>query len=884
MGFTSSEIQRLTFKVQAGNVIDAASGAYWYESRFPNNPAILSDRVLRQFDIVKNNPAANLSAAKAAASANPSIIEDITTATDAIRLTQAVPGGNNTWAAYSIYDDRESEVKDLWIQPQRVPLSSGAPSNGYAIQLYSGDPNNGGVFISTTIGQSGGEVGWVFNYDMGLLFLANDLISTIQNDNTTYPDGLDFYILGFRYIGETGVGGGGEGDTVIPGPGIEVTEITDGTVEVSVNLDPYQDNIQINTAGEVTFDGIGIQDEGIDLGNYRTVNFIGEDVLALDSGSPHKVNVFIPTPTFASHFDTTDGTTTGTVGDNINTPTVRISTPTTEGDPFSTGGWAGTNRPSTISTNVTYATAQQVTGLSETSAGDSTVSVSFYGYNSTGNPVLLDSYTSPVLYQDGTNTSSSNNISVTVSNYEQDSFKWKGKLSISCNTNAIFSDVSEDGGRYYVEIIHNTDTETDGGQTFTFTSGDVFYDTNLTTPSINGNPEMIISESTRVGANINVKHLSGVEYYILNSEFEVAVNDIDNLNQNTQGFNSGVTKNFTITAGEYGLPTKNIKFWDITETGMSATGWSNNWNQDNVDFDYDRWPITATNYRYRGATANGTSQVFDPWGSGTQRVSPNEKLLIDTVTASSTNLGEDFDDESERLIRGSTSYTSWDSESTLGTSVTLTAPTATTGCDACIVGDYLLRPDQFYLGASNPTSGTLVNNDLPNYEPSTLGTNPDYSGSSYQTTSVYHRKFYTSSANETRPIANFQLTFEGLFGADSNATTALSNENLKIYIRKVSGAGSTGFNANPLALHGGLFNSDPQNPYNDGASGVDTPGSLIRTGSSSGNSVDGTFGGDNAVEGFWIEVQILNSDIKIDTINCEMVFAGGTPATESNPV
>jgi len=289
MGFTSSEIQRLTFKVQAGNVIDAASGAYWYESRFPNNPAILSDRILRQFDVVKNNPAENLSAAKAAASANPSIIEDITTATDAIRLTQAVPGGNNTWAAYSIYDDRESEVKDLWIQPQRVPLPSGAPSNGYAIQLYSGDPNNGGVFISTTIGQSGGEVGWVFNYDMGLLFLANDLISTIQNDNTTYPDGLDFYILGFRYIGETGVGG----DNVTPGFGIDISDLTNGDAEISILLDPSQDNLFFNSAGELSFDPTGLQNQNTIYNSvsrylrnsYSDNGNIGHELFLLSSSS-----------------------------------------------------------------------------------------------------------------------------------------------------------------------------------------------------------------------------------------------------------------------------------------------------------------------------------------------------------------------------------------------------------------------------------------------------------------------------------------------------------------------------------------------------------------------------------------------------------------------
>jgi len=666
------------------------------------------------------------------------------------------------------------------------------------------------------------------------------------------------------------------------GGGADLT-VTDGSTSVV-----QVDNIRFSGA-TVTDEGNGdaritisplseteYYDEGLLVGSYGKVNFVGQDVFAQqNAGDANMINVYVPTPTFASHFNTTDGTTTGTVSDSIIEHIVRISSPTTEGNPYKTNGWAGTNRPSTTSGNVTFSTGEQVTGLSENLLGDSTITVIVYDANGTS---ILDSYTSPVLYQNGSNTSSSNNITVTVSNYAQDTFKWKGEISVLCNIEAITSDNSLDGGRYHVEIIHNTDTDTDGGQEFTYVQNDVFYDTNDSTPSINGN--MSIIEST-TPSNILTKHLSGVEYYILNSQFEVDVTDIDNFNQNTQGFNNGVSKNFTITATDYGLPTRNIQAWSLS-SGMSWNGtWSNFYNLQNANFEYTTWPITATNYRYRGAGANGTSQVFDAWNNGNTQTSPNQKILIDTFTPNSTRLGEDFDDESERLIRGSTSYTSWDSESTLGTSVTLTAPTATTGCDACIVGDYLLRPDQFYLGASNPTSGTLVNNDLPNYEPSTLGTNPDYSGSSYQTTSVYHRKFYTSSANETRPIANFQLTFEGLFGADSNATTALSNENLKIYIRKVSGAGSTGFNANPLALHGDLYNSDPQNPYNDGASGVDTPGSLIRS-TGVGNTVSGTFGGDNAVEGFWAEIQIFNPDIKIDVINVTLTFSDST--TDSSPV
>ena len=94
--------------------------------------------------------------------------------------------------------------------------------------------------------------------------------------------------------------------------------------------------------------------------------------------------------------------------------------------------------------------------------------------------------------------------------------------------------------------------------------------------------------------------------------------------------------------------------------------------------------------------------------------------------------------------------------------------------------------------------------------------------------------------------------------------------------------GSFGHGANPLALHGALWDSgSPVNPFNDGASGVDTVGSLIRT-AGSGNTVTGTFDNFGALNGFWVEIQIVDPDIKLDFINVTLQFTNGT--TESNPV
>ena len=62
MGFTKEEVRRLNFKVQAGNVIDADSGNYWYQSLLENSPSVKPDRILTQFSTVANNPPADFNA------------------------------------------------------------------------------------------------------------------------------------------------------------------------------------------------------------------------------------------------------------------------------------------------------------------------------------------------------------------------------------------------------------------------------------------------------------------------------------------------------------------------------------------------------------------------------------------------------------------------------------------------------------------------------------------------------------------------------------------------------------------------------------------------------------------------------------------------------
>lgn len=595
----------------------------------------------------------------------------------------------------------------------------------------------------------------------------------------------------------------------------------------------------------------------------------------LATGPTPTVTVWIPAPpaaVYASHFNLTDGNTNGTVVRSLSpVASVRISNPTSEGVPFETNGWAGTINAATTATTPVISTSGLVTGFSGTSSGNSTVTVTVFRADGT---TPFTTYTTPVLYQNGVHTNGAG-VTVTISGYSLDdsgfpaiyTTKYKASISVSVNMGTIFGANLLDGGRYKIRVQHYTDILTDGGATYSATTSDVFYDTNLSTPTISGTTTLI--ESTNP-SNILTKHISGVEYYISGSQFEITTTGIDNLNQNTQGFSSGVTKNFTINAPNHNLPTYNLQAW--SPTVGTFQGWSNIYTLTGVTFSYTSWAISnSSSYRFRGNAAPANAQAFDPWGSSSLSLSATSSILIDQVSDNSTRLGESFNGETERLVRGSSTFSAWDSTATLGTTISNQTGTGPF-CDACIVGGYLVRPDKYWL------SSGLANlqPNLTTFKPDKNGTNPDYS--SHTQIATYHRRFYTASSKN---IPSFIMTFSGNWpGSYPDASSALAASQLKIYIRRISSpTGNFGPTANPLSMHGGLYNSGS---FDDNGA-TDSAATAIRTGVGANNNIiNATFGGKPANVGFWMELQIVNPDIKLDFINVTLTFADST--TDSAPV
>ena len=976
MGFTQAEINRLTFKVQAGNVIDADSGNFWYQSKLENSPAVKQERILNQFGTITSNvPSsfANLVALTGAGQPLDGIVADEFTGVST-RLAELSIGNSNTYIAYNTYNTPSSGRKDLWINPTAVPDSSGEPTGFYSISLYSGDPLAGGVYISTTVGQGGNpqEVGWVWNYDQGLLFVSNSLVQTITTSPGTYPSQLDFYVKGFRYVGTVGTGAGttytidvpstttninlkgsdatDDAITLTGGTDITITRVSDSELKfdfsgstgtnfqggdgINIDTTTTPDTIEVDLAdgcgafgpnlgfdaGKLEFLGVHVFDEGTSVGTYPVINFIGSQVLSQENtpNAPCQVDVYIPPPTFQSHFNTTDGVGNGECNCNtVNFDTPRISEPTTEGNPFKTGStgdfWAATNNKASYQDSSdgtqangtrTFVTVNDVTGF----GGDSSLVVNVYDADGT---TQLDTHTLSNIQANNTggSVSSSGHITIFVNNYATDTTKFKAKPSFSIKFGAILNTAGFQGGRFHVELIHNTDTATDGtgpykyfgpngntlptSQTYNAAQQDVFFDLNTTdpggvypaTPAINGTTTIVESSTP---ANILTKHLSGVEYYVGGSQFMVDVTDIDELNANTQGRSGGSQWNLRLADGgsstpnylnNYALPALFLEAWNLSVGSIAA--FTNKYNVQNLDFDYDNWPIQNINWRFRNTNANVDAQVYDPWNSGNTATSGNASVLIDTYseTGNSTKLRETFIDEEFRQVRGAASYTSWNSLTALGQNISNQTGASSPFDDGCVVGSNLVRADKFFKdngSTSNSPSGGYNNltGSLVTYKPDKNGTNPDYS--SYAGTATYHRTFETIANSSSIVIASFELIFQGSFPG-GNALTALVNEDMKIYIRKKATNNGTNFGhgAIPHSLHGSNTFGTPF-AYLDPPPSVDGNGSACRTGSSSGNTISGSFGPNNQAEGgFFAEIQIINPAVRIDRIICNLIFAAG---------
>lgn len=636
-------------------------------------------------------------------------------------------------------------------------------------------------------------------------------------------------------------------------------------------------------------------------GAYEKFNFVNYDPNDLrvfaqeDPNDADQVNIFFPppaSPTYPPYFNQTGAIVADPIA--LLRKTLRISDPSTNGN-FDTGGWTGLERSAYLLSSATELQFKPgsnvyILGFSPVGAPTATgCKVQVKVYDADGVTLLRDETTGVL---DGNTTFGQNQIEVTVSNYAAivdpygDPTQYQAKLNIKIKIEDILNSVPRVGGKFSAEIIFTPDQVlpepgTNPGTpkaAITYSFADVFADADPTSPDTTS---VAFIDTTPQSTQI-YSYLSGVKYLTAGSKFGINSKFIQGINGNTQGKNGSATNNLAFTA------LSNMNTLGVSDKAWSPTsgtvgGWNDNWDKTNITYDYLDFTIQSNAYTYRGTAGSSTLTISDPWNDATKATANNLNVLILTPGGTnSSDLTEYFNNESRRLSKASltANYNNWNSQTALSTLEFGTKPNAATNSDfqdACQIvdgfsnnGAELISADTFDL-----TNGNTQLDFSTGYLPSQ---NTNFT--SFNKPSVYHRQF-GNGASTGSPIPSFSLTFTGSnWGTgNSNVNDALNNQDLKIYIRRVfTNIPNVSYGANtavPLNLHNTSTTTpvtyyDP-GTFTDGGNGIDTSSATIRKDTSSGNIVEGTFGGGRQADiGMFVEIQYLEPNIKINSITCAL--------------
>ncbi len=368
---------------------------------------------------------------------------------------------------------------------------------------------------------------------------------------------------------------------------------------------------------------LSVYDEsGLVFAGVTMLNFIGEDVYVRRDPVTGMVNVYIPPQNFASNFNDNNGETNATVA-SVSGITRRISTPTSEGVPFSIGDWAGASEHLVItSATISYATPE---------------AFRLYAPDSTLKAEVLDASMSVVAQHSillTENTSSSENgISLSLSDFLPD----RARVSVTFSLATILPS----SGRFTIRITQENPGLTD----YTKTQTNLFYDPN------SENPDIDSVTLTLPDGDAVYRWLSGVRYYTVGTPFTLSVLGLDWFN-----LYSFPTQILSVNTTNFGGITESIAY-------TALSGWTSLYNLQDASF-LKTYTITRSNYWCAGPITASAR----PLDTGVDTVSNPTQVLIHTYTDNATRIFEDFRSETYRLQED---YTSWDSEESLRTNTGL---------------------------------------------------------------------------------------------------------------------------------------------------------------------------------------------------------------------
>jgi hypothetical protein len=495
--------------------------------------------------------------------------------------------------------------------------------------------------------------------------------------------------------------------------------------------------------GSPVLQSITVEDEGVVIcDTVHTINFKGVGVEAKDCVNG-VVNVYVPPPSYVSHFDTNDGDEGGSCVITDKVPTTRsVSSPTSEGNPFNIGSWTGGQQKPTVHTSNSSFSLTTTNACSFKDNSTTTIEVNI---NDADESSTLATHTTSAIA--GNTNVTAQGITINVSSWAVNEDQYQGIVTVSFNINTILNTNVLTSGRFGVAIIHHN--QPDGDYTYTHANvaanvANLFYDdeTNvgaITTTSIVENVASPIQKS-------------GVYYYNLNSTFDTTLSGVDYLN--SESYPSPFLQ---LRGGEYGLGNVNINSFD---GGLG--GYSSVFDVTNVTHSKTAWQITEANKYSVTTTANIIGRLID-WANADTN-SNNDSVAIDTYASNATRILEHFRGES-----GGATYTDR-LESDLATSWTSTTTLASAdgGTGLQVGGTSLFYPSVNYT-AYDPSSGSQ-----PNY-------------SSLANDRYYYRAMWHSGTSHSN----------GIFVIDGTGVTE-ANLAADKFILEISLDGTNWYNCNEL--------------------------------------------------------------------------------------
>jgi len=242
-----------------------------------------------------------------------------------------------------------------------------------------------------------------------------------------------------------------------------------------------------------------------------------------------------------------------------------------------------------------------------------------------------------------TNVESSNNLSITVTEFENDSDRKKAKV----RGNISVSDLIPNGGLFYYSITHYNGEP--GNEIISFTSSKYFFDAPAaqsgsgSTSKING--DVNFSE------NLNeLRYFSGIAYYTNGTTFQITASEIDLLNEITFPTDRQIqlTANNMLINNSIGTNFNSMRgLADGSKAPSAIEGWTIDWNSSGLTFSSVA-TVNINNSSLPGFSPNTSNNIsllpssgiscdiFD-YGLADNKRSSNELMLFDTLNLSNGN-------------------------------------------------------------------------------------------------------------------------------------------------------------------------------------------------------------------------------------------------------